>query len=74
MLRAAALAQILWWSAPSGVRGEYDLQDPQAEHKARAIELDEAGDLAGAIRSFRQAAIFAPDGARSECAGGRRRF
>ena len=39
----------------------YDPNDPDADHKARAIELDEVGDLAGAIESFRSAAHFAPD-------------
>jgi tetratricopeptide (TPR) repeat protein len=36
----------------------YDLNDPQADHTAQAIELDEAGDIEGAVESFRSAAKF----------------
>merc|ERR1719230_1394364 len=38
----------------------YSPWDPDANHKAQAIAFDEDGDIAGAILSFRQAAIFAP--------------
>ena len=54
MLSAARLWCVL-------VATAYDPNDPNADHKARAIERDEAGDLAGAIESFRSAAHFAPD-------------
>jgi tetratricopeptide (TPR) repeat protein len=59
---AALLALCLALRAPaaSGNGAPYDPLDPSADHKAHAIELDEAGDLEGAIRSFRQAATFAP--------------
>jgi len=31
----------------------YDLTDPEADHRGHAIKLDEQGDMAGAILSFR---------------------
>jgi hypothetical protein len=39
----------------------YSLSDPDADHFSHAIEMDEAGDAAAAIASFRAAAKFAPD-------------
>ena len=38
----------------------YSLWDLDVDHKAQAIAFDEEGDIAGAILSFRQAAVFAP--------------
>jgi thioredoxin-like negative regulator of GroEL len=38
----------------------YSLSDPEADHRGQAIALDEAGDTAGAVASFRAAAKFAP--------------
>ena len=42
------------------VAKEYSLDDPDADHRGHAIELDEAGDIAGAIASFRAMAKFHP--------------
>ena len=39
----------------------YDLSDPTADHTEHAIARDEAGDMAGAVASFRAAAKFAPE-------------
>jgi tetratricopeptide (TPR) repeat protein len=36
----------------------YDLEDPTVDHTAQAIELDESGDIEGAVQSFRAAAKF----------------
>lgn len=41
--------------------GDYALDDPDADHREHAIEMDEAGDLAAAIASFRAAAKFSPE-------------
>ena len=38
----------------------YDPGDPKADHRARAIELDEAGDIRGAIDAFRAATVHDP--------------
>ena len=38
----------------------YDLDDAKADHRARAIELDEGGDMKGAVSSFRAALRFSP--------------
>ena len=42
------------------VAKEYRLDDPDADHRGHAIKLDEAGDIAGAIASFRAMAEFHP--------------
>jgi tetratricopeptide (TPR) repeat protein len=39
----------------------YTLDDPGADHQARAIEMDEKGDLQAAVASFRSAVKFTPD-------------
>ena len=43
----------------------YSVEDSEADHRAHAIALDESGDAAGALDSFRAAAKFAPDDARN---------
>ena len=45
----------------AALAGDYSVDDPAADHRARAIELDEAGDIAGAIASFRAATKFHPE-------------
>jgi tetratricopeptide (TPR) repeat protein len=40
---------------------DYDLDDPQADHTARGVELDEHGDMQAALRSFEAAARFSPE-------------
>jgi hypothetical protein len=44
---------------------EYDRSDPSADHRARAVELDEAGDISGAIEAFKAATTHAPDSSES---------
>ena len=39
----------------------YSIDDQHADHTAQAIELDEAGDVEGAIASFRAATRFSPN-------------
>ena len=38
----------------------YSLDDPAADHRAMAIEQDEAGNAVLALRSFRASARFSP--------------
>ena len=45
----------------AGMVGAYDLSDSKADHRAHAIERDEAGDMKGAVASFRAAKKFSPE-------------
>jgi hypothetical protein len=38
----------------------YDINDPQEDHSTHAMELDEEGDIKGAIASFKAASRFQP--------------
>jgi hypothetical protein len=55
MITIVVLAILLFAAAPSGA---YDVEDPTADHTAHAIDLDEAGDAAAALLSFRAAVQF----------------
>ena len=41
----------------------YDVDDPSADHFTNAVEMDEAGDMANAILSFRSVTKFTPTSA-----------
>ena len=47
-------------SLVSELHEAYTITDPDADHTEHAIMLDEAGDMRGAIASFRAATVFDP--------------
>ena len=51
--------------APAAAPVPYSLDDPTADHRARAIALDVAGDEAGAVASFRAATVFSANDSKS---------
>ena len=51
--------QLLFWVL--AIAQGYQLEDPLAAHTDHAILMDEKGESAAAINSFRAAAKFTPD-------------
>jgi len=51
----------LWEENFNRIDFDYDETQPYLDHTAKGIERDEAGDIQGAIRSFRAAVQFQPD-------------
>jgi len=51
----------LWDANFKRIDFDYSVDEPFLDHTRKAMELDEAGDIEGAVASFRAAARFQPD-------------